>query len=389
MSWETLQDPAIKSFIFENEASDIRALALKKPPQNSWPYALIIDQIKARQKAKTKMPSWYARKDVTFPSSDIIEQASSEACAKYKASLFKGDSFVDLTGGAGIDAWALSQSFKSGTVIERTYESFECLKHNLDLEIHHMRAEDYIRDMLQTDLVFIDPQRRDSQTRGLFRFEDCNPNIHELLPILKDKTKHILIKTSPILDIKQATQEIESIQEIHVVEYEGDCKELLLLINTQIDSEATRIRVSAIDSTGTPTRQHSFTLDEERNASLLTSPPLNYLFEPSPAFQKSGGYKTLSVAFDAPTLAQHTHLYTANEDRPDFPGRRFKLLGQYPVQAKALPKGLNKANLTIRNFPMDINTLKKKLKITDGGEDYLFACTLEDETHILLHGQRI
>ncbi len=388
MNWRTLLDPDIQFFVHTHEDSDIRALALKKPPNKDWPYALIIDQIKARQKARTKMPQWLERDDAIFPPSDIIEQASSTATALYKASLFHGEHFVDLTGGCGIDSWALGQSFTHGTVIERDKGAAEILRHNLpDLEIHHMSAEDYIDSMPQTDLVLIDPQRRTAHKRGLFRFEDCSPNILEILPKLKNKTKRIALKTSPILDIKKSIEHLVYTEEIHIIEWQSDCKELLFILNPQKDSTTPRITAISINNEGKPIHQHSFTFPEERTANLVTSMPQDYLFEPSPAFQKAGGFKTLSRNFDTPKLGQHTHLYTAKEDRPDFPGRRFKILGIYPVQAKALP--IHKANLTIRNFPMDVKALKKKLKLTDGGEDTLFACTLEDETHRLIHGQRL
>ena len=117
-NWQALLTPEIQNFLHEHHNNDVRALALKKPPNPEWPYPLILDQIKARQKAKTKIPTWHETNGIIFPPSDTIEQASSEPCAKYKASLFKGKSFVDLTGGAGIDSWAMLENFDQATIID-------------------------------------------------------------------------------------------------------------------------------------------------------------------------------------------------------------------------------------------------------------------------------
>ena len=257
-----------------------------------------------------------------------------------------------------------------------------------NITVHHMKAEDFVaNDMPDTDLIIIDPQRRTQNKRGLFQFEDCSPDIIKLLPLIKDKAKRIMVKTSPVLDITAGIKALQYVEEVHVVEWQNECKELVFILNPQRTIKTSRITASAIDKNGETLYTQTFTQDKENETALITSAPQTYLFEPSAAFQKAGGYKILAADFDTPKLAQHTHLYTATQDRPDFPGRRFKILGQYPVNAKTLP--IRKANLTIRNFPMAINTLKKKLKITDGGTDTLFACTLADGTHCLLYARRV
>ncbi len=391
MNWQKLLDPKIQDFIREHEKSDVAALGLKKPPHAEWDYPAILDQIKSRQKAAIKAPQWAATKGIIFPPPAVMEQASSEATARYKASLASGEYFIDLTGGAGADALAFAQYFKRGTIIEIAPENAALLKHNLGilspipLEILTSSAEDFVSNMPQTDLVYIDPMRRDANQKGRFRFEDGTPDILKMLPHILPRTQTIIIKASPMLDITEGIKQLQNVRDVHTVEYDGDCKELLFVLQ-KTPPAIPHLRAVKINEQGFPVKSLSFTLDEEAKSNIQYAPPRKYLYEPGPAFQKSGGFKTLATRFDVLKLSPQTHLYTSDTLKPDFPGRIFKILGTYPAQAEKLP--IKKANLTIRNFPMSVNDLRKKLKIAEGGSDTLFACTLENSNKILVHCQK-
>lgn len=391
--WQSLLDPNIQAFIKSHENADIRDLALRKPPNLNWPYVTILDQIKARQKAKTKIPQWLEHENIIFPSNDTLEQASSTATALYKASLFQGNTFADLTGGAGIDSWALSQNFENGFIIDADEDTAARLAHNFKiltdnpLKVFHTTAETCLQSMPQIDLILIDPQRRNQNRKGLYKLEDCTPNIFDLLPILKEKTTTILLKTSPMMDINQGIEQLGCVSAIHVLEWQGECKEVLYVLTPNQEPQNIPITAAKLDSNGKTLQSFTFTREGENTASPGFSEPLKYLYEPGPAFMKAGCYKSIATRYDLTKLHPHTHLYTSETPCTNFPGRSFEILGLYPVQSKTLP--IPKANLAIRNFPQSIQTLKKKLKLKDGGDDMLFACTLQNEKHTLIHCRKI
>ncbi|MGH1397995.1 MAG: THUMP-like domain-containing protein [Alphaproteobacteria bacterium] len=383
MDYKHLLTPDIQTFITAQADSDVRTLALKKPPNPDWPYPIILDQIKTRQKAKIKAPQLLETPNWVFPAHNVFEQASSTATALFKASLIKANSFTDLTGGAGIDSWAFAQTTKNGTVIDADETNAALLAHNLPIPAHHTTAEEFAPTMQPVDLTLIDPQRRTKKQKGLYRFEDCSPNILELLPHIKSKT--IMIKASPMMDIEQGLAALPNTSDIYVIEHAGECKELLFILKKEPTTPT--IHAVNIDKNGHPTHKLSFTSEEEKSATCQISAPQQYLYEPGPAFLKSGAYKTIAARYNLAKLHQHTHLYTSDTPLKNFPGRIFEIINTYPVQAKVLP--FTRANLTTRNFPQSVETLRKKLKLKDGSNDYLFACTLNTGKHALLHCNKI
>ena len=392
MNWQSLLDPDIQNFIRTHEGNDIAALALKKPPSPDWDYKAVLDQIKSRQKAKVKLPRWVNHHpDILFPPADILEQASSAATARYKAGLIKGQSFIDLTGGCGVDTCAMTEYFERGVCIEQDKITAELIAHNIRLlsdtpvEVINIEAEDFIKDMPDTDVVIIDPQRRDQNRKGKYKFEDCEPNILELLPTLKEKAEHVVIKTSPMLDITEGIKALGNVEAVHVLEWNGECKELVFIVSKKTVDDVPITAVS-LDDEGEVLSSLAFTAQEEKNSKTELSAPQKYLYEPGPAFQKSGGFNMISQNFGVKKLAPQTHLYTSEALKRDFPGRIFEICGQFPAKAEKIQ--LKQAHIKSRNFPLKSEELRKKLKIKDGGENYLFACTLEDGKKTILHTRK-
>ncbi|MCB1562035.1 MAG: SAM-dependent methyltransferase [Alphaproteobacteria bacterium] len=400
VDWQKLWAPEIKDFIRKHDHVDVAALALKKPPAADWPYALIMDQIKARQKAKSKLPRWVDGPDnLLFPLADILEQASSGVTARYKASLIKGKIFCDLTGGAGVDSCALSEHYTSGTCIDIDKKNAALLAHNLPLlcpktcsiKVSCFPAEEFVKTMPSVDLVLLDPQRRDSGRKGKFRLEDGSPDILALLPHLRTKASAIMLKTSPVLDITQALELLGCVQAVHILEWRGECREVVYIMGGDRAKmhplETIPITAVRLDDEGCVLSALTFTRKEEGKAHADYALPERYLYEPGPAFLKAGGFSLLATHYGLKKLHKHTHLYTAQALCTDFPGRIFEIAGRYPVQRKALP--FSKAHLAVRNFPDGAESLKKKLGLKDGGEEFLFACTLADESKALLHGRKV
>ena len=389
MEWQDLLKPDVQKFIQEHESDDIKTLGLKKAPDVTWPYALILDQIKVRQKAKIKSPDLYETNGFIFPLNDTYEQASSSACAAYKAQLVSGKSFIDLTAGCGIDSYYISKRFVSSVLVERDEYSINLLRHNMDalkdkgnlngdIKIYHGDSNDFIENMAKVDVVFIDPQRRENGRKALYDLSLCSPNIIKLLPILKRKAKNILIKTSPFLDIEKAVHQLQMVKQVHVVQWRGECKEVLYLLdckseNHQLDPE---INAVEIDDDGSVKQKFSYYLSEEKKQKASCVLPQKYIFEPGPAFQKAGGFKTMAVQYRVNKIHPNSQLYTAENPHMEFPGKCYEIVGVYPVKEKNLP--VKKADLVVRNFPASVKDLKKKLKIEDGGSHRIFATTVCD-----------
>lgn len=392
MNWKPLLNPEIRNFILRHEHDDVAALGLQKPPGADWPYPLILDQIKARQKARDKIPAWLTDNlEIVLPAPSVIEQASSSATAFYKASLLSGKAFADLSGGAGVDCQAFARRFESGFCIEQDKNAASLIDHNLKhlistpVTVIHGTAENFIGDMPKLDLVYIDPQRRHEGRKGIYDLQKCSPNVFDLLPVLKSKARHVMIKTSPMLDIHKAMESLGPVWQVHILEWRGECKEVLYLIDFEKDTPNDNVEIITvrINDDGDVLQKLSFTKSEESQTTCTFSQPLKYLFEPGPAFQKSGGFNMIALRYGMNKLHPHTHLYTSDTLDKNFPGRIFEIYGTYPVERKALP--FKKCNLSVRNFPSSADDLKKKLGLKDGGGDYLFACTLADEKKVLLH----
>lgn len=391
--WQLLSDPAIAKFIREHQDDDVAALALKKPPSANWSWPLILDQIKARQKAHDKIPSWCETGGVIFPPPSLIEQASSDATSNYKASLVAGDVCIDLTAGVGVDFSAFLKRFKRGIGIEKDETAGQLLAHNLaalgqkNFEIRNGDAAALIDDLPECDFIYIDPQRRDANKKGLFRLADTSPDITALMLKLRAKAHMVMIKASPVLDIAQGIGELGGASAVHVVEWQGACREVLYIIGEETHTaDAAPITAVSLDDSGHPESSLTFTRAEEQAAADPIAPPGLWLFEPSPAFMKAGCFKTLAARLGLARLHPQTHLYTGPADRPDFPGRSFRIEGIHPGTGKDLP--VSRANLAVRNFPISADDLRKKLKLADGGDNYLFACTLAREKRVIIHARK-
>lgn len=377
-----------RQFIEEHLNDDVHELALKHS-NAKVDMALALRQIEARQLLRKKVPSWSANPELLFPSHLSIEQCSSEASANYKASLMKGESFADLTGGLGIDCYYISQNFQHSDYVEHNPELCALARHNYEvlgaktMVVHNDSAEVFLNQCEPLDCLFIDPARRDVHGRKVVSVSDCTPNVVDLQDLMLRKAKRVMVKLSPMLDISQALKELRHVKEIHVVAVSNECKELLFIMERAFDDEPTYTCVNL------ETRQPAvtFRMEEERVAILqLAKEPIRYLYEPNAALMKGGCFKLLSQRFDVQKLHRNSHLYTSEKLIENFPGRIFEIndWAIYGKKAKALLDGIDKASIAVRNFPMTVAELRKKLKIGDGDKVFLFATTLSDERKVII-----
>lgn len=349
-----------------------------------------IDRIKAaiqdhgKQYAIRKLPLWAADDRIIYPCKLPLEQCSSEETAQFKASLVHGGCFADLCGGFGVDSVFFSRRFKKGFYIEQNPELFNCAMSNFkvlgcdNVECLNTTAEKYVAGMPPCDLIYMDPARRDSSGKKVFLLQDCSPDITALKTVILAKCKMLMLKLSPLIDIKAVLQQLPGTFKVYVVSLRNECKEILLLLNGEDCPDP------EIHCVNLPCKQDfSFHQGEEENACACYSDPLDYLYEPNASILKAGAFKIIANTYGLGKLHPNSHLYTSGTLVSGFPGRIFKVCGIHPAKA-SFCKDLDKANLAVRNFPCKTEELKRKLKIKDGGELYIFATTLANGKHVII-----
>ena len=379
-------------FIEENARADVRSLALqaKKYPQVDMAMAVV--QIAGRQIAEAKVPSWYHTEGLLYPKHLSMEQCSSEATAIYKAGLLEGDSFADLTGGFGIDCSFLSRKFKQADYVERQAELCELAKHNfpllgLSIGVHNEDGVEYLKQMQPVDCLFLDPARRDGYGGKTVAIADCEPDVSALEDLLVEKAKKVMVKLSPMLDLSLALKHLKYVREVHIVSVNNECKELLLILQKESASSDITIHCEHILN-ASDHQSFSFTQEQERTSDCPLATEVGaYLYEPNASILKAGAYRSLTQTYACKKLHASSHLYTSEQFIEDFPGRRFRVeavSGFGKKELKEFLQGMEKANLTIRNFPSSVADLRKRLKLKEGGEDYVFATTLADESKVMI-----
>ncbi len=368
----------VQQFITENLKTDITKLILKGSPFSDVSIQELANQIVAKQKAEHKLASWFRTQQIYYPSKINIEQTSSEHTANYKSNLVNGASIIDITGGFGIDCFYFSKRFEAVTHCEINAELSTIVAHNFkQLKINNITtfsgdAFDFLRSTKEKfDCIYIDPSRRDAVKGKVFLLQDCIPNVPENIDFLFSKTNQILIKTSPILDITSAINELKFVKEVHVIAIHNEVKELLFLLDKE---HSKSIEIKTVNIGKEETKTFHFTYKEDLYSEY--SEPLSYLYEPNSAILKSGGFHQITNQLNVSKLQQHSHLYTA-DILLDFPGRTFKIEQVLSYDKKKLKKLLpeNKANITIRNFPKTVAQIRKETKIKEGGTIFIFFTT--------------
>jgi 16S rRNA G966 N2-methylase RsmD len=388
VNFSKILQPEIQQFISENGSANINQLALKKNPFPEISYSALLNQIAAKQKAKDKLPTWFHAKNIIYPEKISIEQTSSEITAKYKASLLKGSSVIDLTGGFGIDDYYFSKAVEKVIHCEINPELSQIVKHNYNqLEINNIEcitgdSSSILKNLNQKfDTIYIDPSRRNNAKGKVFMLADCLPNVVELQDFYFTYSNKILVKTAPILDIQAGLNELKNVKKIHIVAVENEVKELLWEIEKNWNSIPV---ITTINFEKNKVFQNEIPL--ENNQTATYSLPKKYLYEPNAALMKSGRFEAISSIFSVDKLHQHSHLYTGDLLQ-SFSGRSFKIITTIPYQKNEIKAHLlnKKMNVTTRNFPLKVEEIKKKHKISDGGTVFAFFTTnLNNEKIVLL-----
>ncbi len=411
---------ATQDFIRQHQDDDVRQLAFlgSKYPEVNMPFAL--DQIRGRKMARVKLPRWASLEGIIYPPHISMEQCSSEQTALYKAELAarllglpvpsseneKESEFVDLTGGFGVDfSYIASRLGVKSMYVERQAHLCEAAKENfgrLGLKNAIVKNGDGIKvlhSLKDLKLIFIDPARRDDAGNKVVSLKDCTPDVTVLQEEMLSKADDVVIKLSPMLDWHRAVSELSHVREVHIISVNNECKELLLVLSARnmgdmeassADGEVKRagnLRIYCINDA------QSFVCEEsDMEASSVKIAPstleeMQYLYEPNASLMKAGCFGVLSGRYDARMLSKNSHLFVSREPIAAFPGRSFRIIAVSSFNKKELKRhlsGITKANIATRNFPLSVVELRKRLKLKDGGETYIFATTLSDESHVLV-----
>ena len=429
---------ATQDFIRQHQDEDVRQLAFlgSKYPEVDMPFAL--DQIRGRKMARVKLPRWASLEGIIYPPHISMEQCSSESTALYKAELaarllglpasssgteMKAENeieFVDLTGGFGVDfSYIAARLGVKSMYVERQAHLCEAAKENFErlglknaivkngdgIEVLHSflpkkddaaSADDslgiiydqplsLLKTKLGLKLIFIDPARRDDAGNKVVSLKDCTPDVTVLQEEMLSKADYVIIKLSPMLDWHRAISELSHVREVHIISVNNECKELLLVLSARNMGE--NLRIYCINDA------QSFVCDElDMESSQVKIAPstleeMQYLYEPNASLMKAGCFGVLSGRYDARMLSKNSHLFVSQAPIEAFPGRSFRIITVSSFNKKELKRhlsGITKANIATRNFPLSVAELRKRLKLKDGGETYIFATTLSDESHVLV-----
>ena len=389
---------AERELILRYANADVRQIAFKLRPSDNVRPQYVLQQIAGQAAIRSKVPSWRRYSNLIFPVHLSVEQCSSEATARYKAKLVerlkgreKTGQLVDLTGGFGVDFSFMSEHFEQSTYIELNAELSQIVKHNINaIGVSNAKvvATDgvvFLHELTsKVSCLFIDPARRSQSGAKTVLLSDCTPDLTQLEEQMVSKADFAIAKLSPMLDVSAALSELHHVAEVHAVAVGNECKELLIVMQTNAPCEPTIF--AAADE-----RIFSFTLSEEKNApSHLTNSIERYLYEPSASVLKVGAFKTIAARFELKKLHQSSHLYTSNTLHNNFPGRLFEVLSVGTLHT--LPptmQGVKKANIATRNFPLRPEEIRKRLKLSDGGADYIFGTTLSDNKKAIIHCKKL
>ena len=366
---ENILIPEIQQFINANLITDLHSLLLKKSPFPEVSMQEIIQQIKGKKVAQRKF-GFLVKEGIIFPPNLNLEQASSQSTAEFKAKNLKGKNFLDLTCGFGIDAYFLSEKFEKIVLIEQNSELIEIVKQNWMVL---GRKANFINEKLEIflaenaekfDLIYLDPARRDHEKNKKFLLEDLSPNLLEIQEKLSEISDEIIVKLSPLIDISYLFSVLKSVSKIQIIAVKNEVKELLVFINSS--SKSDEIEVSTINLESDEP-EFVYKLNEEKTAISTFSEPLKFLYIPNNAVLKSGAFNLVSEKFNIKKLHPNSHFYTSEERLISFPGR---ILEVEKIEAKAIKKG-EKFNIISKNHPLSPEEIKKKYKISDGGNSYL------------------
>ncbi len=382
----------VREFLLDNLHASAAEIVLKKSPFNKVSSKELAEQLVGLQKSKKKLPTWFLNKKVIFPPSLNLEQTSSELTAQYKSELVEGDLLVDVTGGFGIDSYYFSKKVFNVHHCELNKSLQEIAEHNFKaLGTTNVKSfcTDGVQHALDTpkvDWLFIDPSRRSDLKGKVFFLKDCLPDVNTVLDTFLKTIPNILIKTAPILDISVGLKELQCGKNIHIVATNNEVKEIVWHITTDFTEIPT---IHAVNITNKKVNKLSIPYNAEESSVAKIGKIGTYLYEPFTPVLKAGTFKWLSVKYNVNKLHDHSHLYT-NDKLIAFPGKRFKILQVLDFNKKNMKHFVkSNANVVTRNFKLSVAEIRKKFKIGEQKNRFLFFTTNYQNKQIVIECEKV
>lgn len=385
-----LKEKEVLDYLSIQQHSDLKKFSFKPSPFEKVSRQELVQQIEGRLRSRKKLPPWYQNNQVLFPALLNLEQCSSWTTAQYKAELIasllksKESLVLDITGGFGVDSFAFCSTAQKVHYCEQNKDLASLVAYNSqafqlqNIKVFGQTAEMHLQSSkAYYDLIYADPSRRNEKTERVFAIEDTEPNLKELLPLITNRSKFLLVKTSPYLDLQQGLEAFPNTKDLHIVAVGKDVKELLWSIPSESSGSTTRIHCSHFRAG--QWKNNTFTLDEKQKSRSQTGFMNAYLFLPNPALMKAGAFQWIGEHFGLLKLSPNSHVYT-QENKIDFPGKTFRILKTFSPGSKNLKSYRNKPyEVVTRNYPLSVEQLRKKFNLLPGGEPHYLIFTRDAE----------
>ena len=392
----------LATLLREHLHDDVQQLALQRnrfPQLSDADFRFFLQQVEGKQRTRDKLPILNHLPDWWFPVRLSCEQCSSEATAGYKAKIYPSDchTLIDLTAGYGVDTFFMSENATEAHYVERNAELCAIAEHNFSLyrpkiQVHNTTAEEFLSSLPITNsqypiannpyptsntLIYLDPARRSQSGSKVFRIEDCEPNVIELLPTLRQHASHIMIKFSPMLDITAALRVLGNDWDTHIVAVNNEVKEVLFLTGTGV--------MHAVNIRGMQTDRFFFSPENEQQAQLTIAADIQqYIYEPNAAIIKAGAFRLVGERYELQKLDTNTHLYTSDICMSGFPGRVWEVIEAEVKDPKKQLDTQAKYSILSRNYPLSPEEIRKKYKLKDGDDMYLLAARHQGKPKLIL-----
>lgn len=392
MDFEFLTSPQVQNWIAIHLDANVSELALKSSIFSKEQMPAVLEQLQSKQKAKLKLPTWFQKPGVLFPKGISVEQTSSEITASFKANLIQGNILVDVTGGFGIDAFFFTKSFCKVYHVEQQEALSAVVKHNYEvleqekIQCMAQNSREFLEQFTEPiDVIYADPARRDSHKNKVFLLNDCEPNVLDELDFWLQKADQVLLKTSPMLDISLGIEQLKKVVKIWVITIDNEVKELLWLLKEPTEN----IAIEVVHFQKEKVQQ--FSLTWKQSIVNQYQVPQQFIYEPHAGWMKSGKMDVYAAQLGIEKLAPHSHLYTSNQRISDFHGRVFEVQVYHPYEKAWMKKELfgKAAAITVRNFPKKVEELRKKWKIKESSQLFVFFTTLFNDQKIVLICKKI
>lgn len=383
----------LSTLLSQHLHDDVQQLALQRnrfEQLSDADFRFFLQQIEGRQRTHDKLPTFAQKADWWYPVRLSCEQCSSEATARYKAELIgrKNDILIDLTAGYGVDTFFIAEHVQQAHYVERNADLCAIAEHNFSLyrpkiQVHNTTAEEFLASLpisnspypISNTLIYLDPARRSQSGNKVFRIEDCEPNVIDILPALRKHASSILIKFSPMLDITAALRVLGKDWDTHVVAVNNEVKEVLFFTGVGA--------IHAVNIRATHTDRFVFNDEDEKNAPIQMAFDIQqYIYEPNAAIIKAGAFRLVGERYQLRKLDTHTHLYTSDTLLPDFPGRVWEL--EEIISKHSQLDTRHKYAILTRNYPLSPDQVRKKYKLKDGDDRYIIGVRHQGKARLIL-----